>query len=186
MLGHLKQSAGLYAMMLVGLVWPDIDLAIPFLPHRSALTHSVLAALVLLAFLPERVVAGMLLGLAVTLTADLFPHAWVGFATIHVPLLGSLKLLSPLWLLLNVFAALLLAFHLLSHHGHNRPERLPLAAALALAVFYGLLVEHKIVPMLVFAAIGWFGLRIYARAFGIGVFGVRGFPHKSVDPPPTG
>ncbi|CAK0754300.1 LexA-binding, inner membrane-associated hydrolase [Azospirillaceae bacterium] len=165
MLDHLKQSAELYAMMLVGVVWPDVDLAIPFVPHRSALTHSVLLALVLLKFLPERVVAGLLLGMAVTLNADLFPHAWTGFATIHVPLVGSLGLLSPVWLLLNVFAALFGAFHLLSDHGRKRPEILPLAATLGLAVLYGLFVEHKIIPLLVFAALGWFALRLYTRVF---------------------
>ena len=30
-----KEAAAVVGMMLVGLVWPDVDQAIPFLPHRS-------------------------------------------------------------------------------------------------------------------------------------------------------
>lgn len=106
-----------------GLFWPDVDqLLAPLIGHRSILTHSVLAPLLLLTVWRHRVtaptVAWFSFGIATHLLADLFPRAWVGFALVQLPLgLGNLGSLSPLWIGGNALAALWLCEWLLRHEG---------------------------------------------------------------------
>ena len=52
---------------------------------------------------------GFLIGVSIHLCADLFPKAWIGFATIKVPYFLSIgPILSPIWMVIN----LSLGFHL--------------------------------------------------------------------------
>ncbi|WP_326525411.1 hypothetical protein [Sphingomonas sp.] len=93
-----------------GLALPDVDQVLPFLAHRSALTHSLLPALLLLLH-PERgrIACGVALGIGVHLAADSFPNAMTGYATVKLPFAGSLGALwSYVWLGANALAALLL------------------------------------------------------------------------------
>jgi MFS family permease len=164
---HLTGTAAVVAMMLVGLVWPDVDLAIPFVPHRSALTHSVIVpvALWIAGIVPPRLVAGALMGQAVSLTADLFPRAWMGFATIHVPLWGSLGLLSPLWLVANVLAALILAHVIVTDSGRQPWPKLAYGALALLSVAYAVVIEHSLRPLLAFPVLWWVSLKLATTAF---------------------
>jgi hypothetical protein len=61
----------------------------------------------------------MAVGFAVHLNADLFPTAWVGFATIKLPLTGHLGALSFPWLLVNSFILLTIA-HVIFHNSYDR------------------------------------------------------------------
>lgn len=95
--------------LFVGLDLPDLDQHLPFLGHRSALTHSVLAAALLWRRWPA-FAGGLAFGIGVHLLADLFPNAMTGYATVKLPLLGSIgPLATYLWLGLNAWAALVLA-----------------------------------------------------------------------------
>ena len=80
----------LLACVWAGTTLPDIDQPLP-LDHRSAATHSALPAAAALA---RRwawpVAAGLFLGIGLHLAADFFPNGMTGFATIKVPLGGSL------------------------------------------------------------------------------------------------
>jgi hypothetical protein len=103
--GGLLAVAALLLAAVAGLTFPDLDQSLPFFDHRSALTHSVLAALILTArrwLVP--VAAGLALGLALHLAADCFPEAMRGYATVKVPFAGSLGGWSYLWLGANAAA----------------------------------------------------------------------------------
>jgi hypothetical protein len=97
------------AALAVGLTLPDVDLRLG-LGHRSALTHSLLPALLLLAWRRRAAACGIAAGIGVHLAADCFPRRMTGYATVKLPLLGALPPLeSYAWLALNAAAALLLA-----------------------------------------------------------------------------
>lgn len=107
----------------VGLTLPDVDLLIGV--HRSGVTHSVL--LPVLAFADARwrqAACGLAGGVAIHLSADCFPRAMVGYATVKLPFEGSIGAAgSYLWLGANALLALALAAWALRRLHH------PLAAA---------------------------------------------------------
>ena len=94
--------------------FPDIDLKIRYLRHRSILTHGfIMPALMLLvvgAARNERVdwfIAGFATGVAAHLAFDLFPESWRGYAMISAPIFGSLsRRASKAWIALSAFACL--------------------------------------------------------------------------------
>jgi hypothetical protein len=96
-----------------GLILADIDQNIPFIKHRSALTHGALWPLLAL-FLAQAVnpyiiaaLFGFMSGYAVHLLFDMFPKQWHGIANIHV--IGHIRLwpvLSFIWLFGGVLAAI--------------------------------------------------------------------------------
>ena len=91
----------------IGSWFPDTDLKVRFLRHRSVLTHGILVPLMFVAMVgvtrTERVewfVAGLCTGLAVHLAFDLFPKGWNGYAFISVPGLGVMPAsVSIAWML---------------------------------------------------------------------------------------
>ena len=91
-----------------GLTLPDTDQWLPLLHHRSAITHSALPTLLVLAtgFTGARsVAAGVALGVGFHLAADCFPAAMVGYATIKLPVAGSIgSAASYGWLAANSLA----------------------------------------------------------------------------------
>lgn len=91
----------------LGTTLPDCDLALG-LGHRSGVTHSVLpVAACVWARKWRAVAAGLALGIALHLAADLFPNAMRGFALVKLPGLGTLDAgASYGWLLLNAVLAL--------------------------------------------------------------------------------
>lgn len=151
------QSPSLFLLgLLIGIWLPDIDLAIPYLPHRSGLTHSVLPGLIVLFLGYPRLAAGILTATAIHLSADMFPVAWRGTAVTYLPLIGGLGAWSMAFLGLNVLAALLLAFHLLQQPPLTS---LPMVATGVLALAYLVLKEWSIPGLVVFAACAWLARR---------------------------
>lgn len=127
------QAAALAALLTlvafaIGLTLPDVDLVLP-LRHRSALTHSLLPALLLCARPAWRPVAcGTAGGTGLHLAADVFPNAMTGFALVKMPLLGTLGAgWSYAWLAANAVAAVALAV-LLGWRLHTAEWRWPVAA----------------------------------------------------------
>ncbi|HEU0045823.1 hypothetical protein [Sphingomonas sp.] len=90
-----------------GTTLPDLDLSLE-LGHRSGLTHSVLpAAVVCWRRRWWAVAAGLALGIGLRLSADLFPNAMRGFATVKLPGEGSIGAeASYLWFAVNAALAL--------------------------------------------------------------------------------
>ena len=91
-----------------GTTLPDLDMTLG-LGHRSGLTHSVLP----LAACARRrwwaLAAGLALGLGLHLSADLFPNAMRGFATVKLPGVGSIGPdWSYLWFAANAALALMI------------------------------------------------------------------------------
>ncbi|MBB3694499.1 hypothetical protein [Sphingomonas sp. BK580] len=120
----------------VGLMLPDVDLRLG-LGHRSALTHSLLPALLLLASRQRAAACGIAAGVGVHLAADCFPRRMVGYATVKLPLHGALPPLESYgWLALNAAAALLLASWLGRQLHAPVARALVALAALAAALRY--------------------------------------------------
>ena len=117
----------------VGLALPDLDFFLPFVTHRSGLTHSVLPALLVWWQARSRApVAGVGLGSGLHLAADTFPNAMVGYATVKLPFVGSIGATgSYAWLALNCVAALALGAAML------RASGLPYRRAIGVAVAAG-------------------------------------------------
>ncbi|KQN90544.1 hypothetical protein ASE95_13835 [Sphingomonas sp. Leaf231] len=93
-----------------GLTMPDVDLHL-WLGHRSAVTHSVAPACVLLSWRRWYPAAcGMAGGIGLHLAADSFPNRMIGYATVKLPFAGALSAgASYAWLAINAVAALALA-----------------------------------------------------------------------------
>lgn len=121
--------ATVLAAAYAGTTLPDLDMPLG-LGHRSGLTHSVLP---LAACWKRRwwaVATGLALGLGLHLSADLFPNAMRGFATVKLPGAGSIGPdWSYLWIAVN--AALALAIGAWLAFKVSRP---PIAVALLGAV----------------------------------------------------
>lgn len=159
-----RTAALVLAGFAVGLGVPDLDFVLP-LTHRSAVTHSVLAALLALLH-PERgrLAAGLALGLGVHLAADSFPTAMTGYATVKVPVLGSLSpLWSYVWLGANALTALVIG-GVLALRVLPRPWGVAVLGAVAAGAALYLFVTDGGWPVLAIAALagmaGWRARRV--------------------------
>lgn len=100
--------------LLVGLYLPDLDQSLPFLLHRSIVTHNAFLPLLLGLLLRRQkrpalrlLAVGLSEGLAVHLAFDLFPRAWAGYALISLPFWGPMSpFFSWLWIALSVVLGL--------------------------------------------------------------------------------
>jgi hypothetical protein len=129
--------------LLVGLAlgekFPDVDQGNSFLVHRSIITHGPLFPLLLflLALIIKAVpirffVMGFSLGVAVHLCFALFPKAWVGYALIHVPVVGwTYPLVSWVWIALSIILCLFMAMRLVRSGLHG------MALVLGLLLMFG-------------------------------------------------
>ncbi|GAK52366.1 hypothetical protein U14_03617 [Candidatus Moduliflexus flocculans] len=105
---------------LIGTRFADIDSALPFLTHRSIITHGVIFPLMIWFIAIKysntgwRLFAiGFSMAMAVHLCFDLYPRGWAGFALIHVPGIGRLsKELSWSWIACNIIVTQFLALWL--------------------------------------------------------------------------
>lgn len=120
----------------IGLTLPDVDLLIGV--HRSGLTHSVLPSLVALARVRWREAGcGLAGGIGVHLSADCFPRAMTGYATVKLPFEGSIGAgWSYLWLGANALLALGLAAWTLRRLHHPVAAGLVAAGAAVFAAGY--------------------------------------------------
>ena len=127
----------LFVSLLAGINFPDLDLALIFLGHRSIITHGILVPFFIYRFLTkysdkpflskylskfltnkkikndflDYVYIGFLIGIAIHLCADIFPKAYIGFALIKLPFWIPIGApLSFIWMLGNMFFALKIAF----------------------------------------------------------------------------
>ena len=102
------------AGLIAGIRLPDLDLLTPGLSHRSAITHSCIPALAVWAFGFSPMAEGLALGIAFHLSSDLHPKSWTGGALIKFPVLGSIGMLSPIWLFANVIGCLAIFIEVVS------------------------------------------------------------------------
>lgn len=105
----------------VGLTLPDADMALG-LGHRSGVTHSVLPAFA--ALRRERwrhAGCGLAGGTGLHLSADCFPNAMIGFATVKLPFVGAIGAAGSYgWLAIHAVLALALAALALRRLHHPR------------------------------------------------------------------
>ncbi|MET4897599.1 hypothetical protein RN629_10610 [Sphingomonadaceae bacterium jetA1] len=139
---------------------PDLDTPLQ-LQHRSALIHSVLPFYV--ALLDNRtwpVAAGLGFGVGFHLAADLFPTTMRGFATIKLPLVGSIGVLpSYLWIGINAAANLVGAFILLERIAPHQVATAALAAIGVLGAAYLFRAQGGLYALTALAGIGWLIVR---------------------------
>jgi hypothetical protein len=143
-----------------GTIFPDIDQLLP-LNHRSALSHSVLpAALACLWRSGRAFAAGLALGIGLHLSADLFPEAMRGFATIKLPFAGSIGWqASYVWIGVNAFACLTLGASLLGKLLGPRLSLATLGVVALLGVAYLFTVDGGWWALAMFGGTGWLALR---------------------------
>lgn len=140
---------------LAGTTLPDLDLALG-LGHRSALTHSLLPVIVALARAGWRPIAiGLALGIGLHLSADVFPNAMRGYATVKLPGMGALEPRdSYLWLAGNALAALAVGALLLVRFATRPMAALVLAAVAVLGVGYLFATDGGWPALLIFTGTG--------------------------------
>lgn len=152
--------ATVVAAAAAGTTLPDLDMPLG-LGHRSALLHSVLPLGV--ALLDRRtwpVAAGLGFGVGLHLAADLFPNGMRGFATIKLPLLGSLGAgASYLWIAASAGGNLAGGAWALGRVADRREAAGTLAAVGVLGVAYLLRTDGGWWALAMFAALGWLALR---------------------------
>ncbi|WP_422489065.1 hypothetical protein [Endozoicomonas sp. ALE010] len=147
------------AGLIAGIRLPDLDFVIPGLSHRSAITHSCIPALVVWAFGFSAIAAGMALGIAFHLSSDLQPKAWTGGALIKFPLLGSIGMLSPIWLIANVIGCLAIFMEVVS--GEPVDARLMIMALCLMGAGWYFFQEEKR-PLLPLMTLGFAVLLVHA------------------------
>lgn len=163
----------LVAALLAGLTFPDADLWLP-LDHRSAVTHSALAPLLLaLRRWARPVAAGLALGIGLHLSADFFPEAMTSFATIKVPGAGSIGS-GWSWTWIGANAALCggLGAFWADRAVRNPLQRLVVVAAVVFFGFsYLIAVDGGWFALIFLLAAGWIAAR--GRTFAAIGFGPR-------------
>jgi len=160
-LARMVALPALLLCVIAGLTLPDIDQPLP-LDHRSALTHSIAPALLALARRWARPVAGGLaFGLGLHLSADLFPNAMVGFATVKLPFAGSMGTEgSYYWLAGNALAAMAVGGWLLREAVEAKLLRAATLAAIALiGAGYLIGVDGGWPALAIFLVAGWAAFR---------------------------
>lgn len=144
-----------------GTTFPDLDQVLPLGGHRSALSHSVLPAL-LAAWRREAraAAAGLGFGTGLHLSADLFPNAMTGYALVKLPLLGGLGAgASYLWFAVHAAAAFALGAWLLGRLVEARIAALVLAGVAAIGVVYLFTTDGGWPPLALFAGTAWLAVR---------------------------
>ena len=111
--------------MQLGFDFPDIDQRVPYLLHRSLLTHGVIVPALFFLMMrksthpaPRWFAMGFLVASTVHLAFDFFPKAWRGFALISIPFYGRTSSeFSWFWIgagsVICLYLALLLIHHVL-------------------------------------------------------------------------
>ena len=104
--------------LIIGAIFPDIDRYLPFLQHRSLLTHGIFIPVLLFIWVRFRpllhwvrtLCLGFCATLATHLSFDLFPLAWKGFALIHIPGYGRMSAgFSWGWIIVSIIGCTYLA-----------------------------------------------------------------------------
>ncbi len=145
---------------IAGTTLPDLDLVLP-LDHRSGLTHSLLpVALACLATRWRPVAAGLAIGIGLHLAADSFPNAMRGYATVKLPVAGSIgATASYAWLGVQAVVASGAGAVLLAA---SLPPRIAMATAAVLAmvgIAYLFATDGGWGALAIYAAFGWLAVR---------------------------
>lgn len=154
-------AAAILLFALIGLTLPDMDQPLP-LDHRSGFTHSILpAAAALLRRWLWPIAAGLAFGIGLHLSADVFPNAMVGYATVKLPLAGSIGAgPSFAWLAVNSVACIALGAWLVSREIPSAAlRRLLLAVLVAVGAGYLLVTDGGWAALGVYALAGWLAFR---------------------------
>lgn len=150
-IARFEQGVLFLAGLVAGIRLPDIDLAIPGLPHRSGITHSCGFALLALLLGHSAIAGGLALGIALHLSSDLQPKAWTGGALIKLPLLGSIGMASPGWILVNIVGCFGVLFAALDRE-HNADQLIISGVMLAGGAWYFYQEEKKrLLPLVTLA-----------------------------------
>ena len=112
---YLSIALEVIAGITIGAIIPDIDIIIPKLQHRSAVTHSCIPVLAFMYCTLYNFNAGIALGAALHLSSDVQSKKWHGSALIKIPVFGSIGMLSPTWLLLQIILCLEMYFYFISY-----------------------------------------------------------------------
>jgi hypothetical protein len=158
--GRRSPAASAAAILLTawaGTTLPDIDQLLP-LGHRSALTHSILPVALLWRW--RAVAAGLALGIGLHLSADLFPNAMQGFATVKLPFAGSIGWeASYVWFGVNAFSCLALGASLLGRLLGPKLSLAVLGAVALIGTAYLFATDGGWWALLMFGGTGWLTLR---------------------------
>ncbi len=155
-------AIAVWVAAIAGMDLPDLDFLLPF-GHRSALTHSLLPALLLLPWRWARpAAAGLAIGIGLHLSADSFPQAMTGYATVKMPGGSSIgAAASYVWLGLNALAAIVLGAGWVARALGGRLVAGGLVAVLVATGFlYLLRVDGGWLALLAYTAMGLIGYRL--------------------------
>ena len=166
--------------LLIGIyVFPDSDQTIlSFLSHRSILTHGILLPVLIYWILNkilkhkketlDYIYAGLLIGISIHLTADLFSKSFVGYATIKLPFqitsdglifktksIGSFQ--SIIWIFFNAILGLFISYKTLDNKKTHKFFKIILfIIPLIVGIFYMISEEDtflKLITLIIFFVI---------------------------------
>ena len=141
-IAFMEESVLFLAGLIAGIRLPDIDLLLPGFSHRSGITHSCGFAVLFLVLGFDAIAGGLAIGIALHLSSDMQPKSWQGGALVKLPCLGSIGMLSPVWLLINIVGCFWVLFSTVpSANGLSR--WLVLAVIMAGGIWYFFYEEKK-------------------------------------------
>ncbi len=143
-----------------GTTLPDLDFALG-LAHRSALTHSVLPVALLAWWRGGRAIGpGLAIGIGIHLAADCFPNAMRGYATIKLPLAGSIGSdASYAWLAVNALGGMAIGALWQPVPITPRWRFAALAGCALIAVAYLFVTDGGWPALTLFGLAGWLAVR---------------------------
>ncbi|MFD1033343.1 hypothetical protein ACFQ15_01575 [Sphingomonas hankookensis] len=158
------QAVAVVTAGIAGTTLPDLDLLLP-IGHRSALTHSLLPiVLALFATRWRPVAAGLAIGIGLHLAADSFPNAMRGYATVKLPVTGSIgATASYAWLGVQAVVASVTGAAMLAA---SLPLRIAMVAAAILTMIgiaYLFATDGGWPALAIYAGFGWLAVRPTAR-----------------------
>ena len=156
------------AGQMAGIRLPDIDLVLPGFRHRSGITHSFLVPLIFWLMGWHAIAAGLALGTGMHMASDLQPKAWTGGALIKFPMLGSIGLMSPLWILANIIGCAFIWLDAITI-STMLDQQLMLMVSLFGVLWYFTREEKK--PILPMMSLGFSLLLVHAVREGVISFG---------------
>lgn len=157
-------AAVLLLAVWAGTTFPDVDQPLG-IGHRSGLTHSILPLAIAWWRRVRAVAAGLAFGIGLHLSADLFPNAMIGFATVKLPFAGSIGATASYgWFAANAAIAFLIGGWLIGRLLPPVHALAVLAATALIGIAYLFATDGGWWALSLLGGLGWWTTRRRAAA----------------------
>ncbi len=147
----LEQCLFFFCGLITGIRLPDWDLLLPGFSHRSGITHSCMISAIVFLFGMTTAAGGLAMGTALHLASDLQPKAWSGGALIKLSFIGSIGLLSPVWLLANIVGCTMILMQVMMDLSFNDRQLIVLVTVTGIGWYFYQEEKRPLLPVITLA-----------------------------------